>query len=317
MHRLFSLLLGGCLVSGMAMAQFGGRVGDVVIYAVTSKGPSTFNVVAANRVNSAAGFQIIDPTVQTPVQFGPNFPGESYVTLHSEPNDNFRFIIQQENILTQHNTWQAAAKLFIAQGIDVLLFPNGAAQDLTAGLFAPFPATVDFGPELPEIQAHSFMWTASPIFPLLQPAPPGYTSPIDPPGYDGSQYVLSLGTFDTLVPWIGLNDTYPGQGWEQGIDVRTIETDATAGTTVMMIRLRPGRQTPPFLINANTHLAVLSGSVNLVPTTGAAPATLTQFQYAFIPNGFAMVLSNPAPYTGPTTDYNPFYPYPNPFNPLP
>src|SRR5580692_6290826 len=117
MHRLFSLLLGGCLVSGMAMAQFGGRVGDVVIYAVTSKGPSTFNVVAANRVNSASGFQIIDPTVQTPVQFGPNFPGESYVTLHSEPNDNFRFIIQQENILTQHNTWQAAAKLFIAQGI--------------------------------------------------------------------------------------------------------------------------------------------------------------------------------------------------------
>ncbi|HVV43613.1 MAG TPA: hypothetical protein VHC72_00360 [Bryobacteraceae bacterium] len=316
MFRLIALLLGGSLAASMAMAQFGGRPGDVVIYAVTSKGSPEFHAVPANTVNTQAGFQIVDTLSQPPAPFGDAFPGESYITLHSEDNDSFRYIIQKENIQTQHNTFAAAAKLLIAEGIDRLLIPNKTPVDLTAGLYAPFPANVDFGPELPEMEAHSFMWTASPTFPLLVPADPSYRSPLDPPGQTGSEYVLSLGSFDALVPWIGLNTTYPGQGWKQGIDVRTMETDAAAGVTVRMIRLRPGRATPPFVIDGNTHLAVLQGSVNLTPTSGGQAVTLTRFQYAFIPNGFAIVLSNPAAYSGPTADFNPFAPYPNPFNPV-
>jgi hypothetical protein len=115
---------------------------------------------------------------------------------------------------------------------------------------------------------------------------------------------------------LGLNFTYPGQGWEQGIDIRPIEQDNAAGTVVRMIRLRGGRVTPPFVFGGNTHLAVLQGSVTLTPTQGGAAATLTKFQYAFIPNGFAIVLSNPVVYTGPASDFDPFYPYPNPFNPV-
>jgi hypothetical protein len=256
-------------------------------------------IVPSTTVNTATGFTVIDPTVQTPVPFGPNFPGESYVTLHQATNDNFRYIIQKEGIVTQHNTFLGPAKLLIVAGIDRLEIPNSTPIDLTAGLYAPFPQGVDFGPELPQIEAHSYMWTPSNVFPLLQPAAPGYLSPLDPPGDDGMQYVLSLGSFDTLTPWVGWYLMYPNAGWPEGIDDRVIDSDSTLGATVQMIRLRPGKVTPTFMIKANTHLAVLSGSVQITPA-GGKTVTLTQNQYAFIPNGFAISLSNPIPYTGPT-----------------
>jgi len=316
MYRVIGLVLGGCLAASLGMAQFGGKPGDVVIYAVTAKGSAAINVVPAGRTNTASGYQVIDTPKQLTTPFGPNFPGEFFVTLHTEPGDSFRFIIQKEGIETQLNTFSAAGKLFIAEGVDRLLIPNKKPFDLTAGLFAPFPATVDFGPELPEFEARSFLWTASPTFPLLQPAPPGYKSPITPAGLTGSEYVLSLGTPVALLPWVGLNFTYPGQGWKQGTDIRPIEQDGVAGTVIRMIRLRPGKVTPAFTFTGNTHLAVLQGSVTLTPTSGAPASTLTKFQYAFIPNGYSIVLSNPAVYSGPTSDFNPFYPYPNPFNPV-
>jgi hypothetical protein len=109
--------------------------------------------------------------------------------------------------------------------------------------------------------------------------------------------VLQLGQFAALVPWLGFNDLY-GAGWPQGIDQRLFDTDTALGSSVRMIRLRPGRQTPPFVIRANTHLAVLQGSVQIKPTNGAA-VTLTPKMYAFIPNGFAISLANPVTYSGP------------------
>ena len=315
LHILMALLAGVGITSGVANAQFGGRPGDTVLYVVTAKGSPDLKVVPASTPDTQAGYQTIDTVNQTPVPFGPNFAGESYVTLHTEAGDSFRYIIQKEGIATQHNVFQAAGKLFIAEGVDRLLIPNKTPVDLTAGLYAPFPANVDFGPELPEIEAHSFLWTAAPFFPLLTPVDPNYLSPQDPPGLTGSEYVLKLGTFDALIPWIGLNMTYPGQGWRQGIDFRTIEQDNAAGTTVRMLRLRPGRATPPFMVSGNTHIAVLQGSVIVKPTGGGTPVTLNKFGYAFLPNGYSVVLANPVVYAGPTSDFNPFYPYPNPFNP--
>ncbi len=295
------LILAVCAGIPGAFAQFGGRTNEVVLYLVNTKGSPTPQIVPSSTVNTATGFTVIDPTAQTPVPFGPNFAGEFYVNLHNESNDNFRYIIQKEGIVTQHNTFLGPGKLLIAQGIDRLLIPTQTdPTDLTAGLYAPFPQGVDFGPEVPEVEAHSFLWTPASVFPLLQPADPGYRSPLDPPGKDGSQYVLSLGTFDALVQWIGWNVTYPNVGWPWGIDSRLIETDAVLGATVRMVRLRPGKKTPTFRIAANTHIAVLSGSVQITPANGKA-ITLKANQYAFVPNGFAISLANPIAYTGPTT----------------
>jgi hypothetical protein len=299
--ELARMIITACLVAAVALGQFGGRANEVVLYVVTAKGNPAPQIVPSTTINTAVGFTVIDPTQQTPTPFGSNFPGESYVTLHSEPNDNFRYIIQKEGIVTQHNTFLGPAKLMIAAGVDRLLIPNAAPVDLTAGLYAPFPQGVDFGPELPQIEAHSFLWTPAAIFPLLQPADPSYLSPLDPPGQDGMQYVLTLGSFDALIPWVGWYKTYPNAGWPQGIDARLVDSDTTLGATVRMIRLRPGKLTPTFKINANTHLAVLSGSVQIRPSGGGTPVTLTKNQYAFIPNGFAVSLANPIPYAGPTS----------------
>ncbi len=286
-----------CLGLAPVSAQFGGRDNEVVLYTVSAKGNPNPVIVPASTANTQSGFQVKDPFQELLEPFGPDFAGEFFVTLHKEDADNFRFIIQREGIRTEHNTFQGPAKLMIIQGLDRLEIPNKDPIDLTAGLFAPFPEGVDFGPELPLAEANSFMWTPSPIFPLLKLADPSYISPITPAGFTGSEYVLQLGQFAALVPWLGFNSLY-GAAWPQGIDQRLLDFDSTLGSTARMIRLRPGRQTPPFVIRANTHIAVLQGSVQIKPTNGAA-VTLTPKMYAFIPNGFAITLANPVTYSGP------------------
>jgi hypothetical protein len=283
------------------MAQFGGREGDVVLYSVSAKGNPNLEVVSATTVNTATGFEKRDPNALTFKPFGPDFPGEFFVDLHNETGDNFRYVQQKEGIETQHNRFRGPGKVMISQGIDRLIIPNKEPIDLTAGLFAPFPEGVDFGPEVPILEARSFVWSPSPFFPLIEPMDPSFRGPQVPPGDTGNEFVLDLGKFLGILPWVGMEKIYPGVGWPFGIDQKLIERDDTLGTTARLFRLRGGRKTPTFVIRANTHLAVLSGSVQIIPPNGT-PVTLTRHQYAFIPSGFAIVLSNPKQYTGPTAE---------------
>jgi len=292
----FAVPLVALLFSGLASAQFGGREGDVILYLVSAKGSGDPVVVPGSTVNTATGFQTID-TLKQPLQpFGPDIPGEFFVTLHSEANDSFRFIVQREEQIP-HNRFIDTGKVLIVQGVDRLQIPNKDPIDLTAGLFAPFPQDVDFGPELPIFEANAFLWTAAPVFPLIVKAPDNYKGPMVPANLTGSEYVLTLGQFLGIIPFKGWDKLYPGVGWPQGVDEKFIERDATLGSTIRVLRIRGGRKTPPFLIRANTHVAVLSGSVQIAPVNGAA-VTLTAKQYAFIPNGFAVTMSNPKVYTG-------------------
>ena len=292
MRRIYFLILASCLGSTPALAQFGGREGDVVLYFVNAKGSPDIHVVPYDTVNSATGFETRNPFDGPWEPFGPDFAGEFFVTLHEEPGDSFRMVEQLEDIVTQHNIFLAPGKVFIAEGIDRLLIPEKAPVDLTAGLFAPFPEGVDFGPEVPIFEAHSFVWTPSPFFPLIEPIDPSYTSPIVPPGLTGSEYVLTLGQFLGIIPWESLRRLYPGAGWVDGIDMKMVEEDAELGSTVRVMRLRAGRKTPPFRVDANTHIAVLSGRVQIAPINGS-PASLDRFHYAFVPSGFAITLMNP------------------------
>ncbi|MSV27577.1 MAG: hypothetical protein EXQ52_02365 [Bryobacterales bacterium] len=297
MRSIILLPLIGLLASGLSLAQFGGREGDVVIYAVSAKGVGDPVVVPATTVNTATDFETRDPLKMPTQPFGPDFPGEFFVTLHSEANDSFRFVIQKEDILTQHNRFLGAGKVLIMQGIDRLVIPDKEPVDLTAGLYAPFPVGVDFGPELPILEANSFLWTAAPFFPLIQAADPSFKGSMVPADKTGSEYVLTLGQFMGIIPFKGWDKLYPNVGWPQGVDEKFVERDAALGVTVRLIRIRGGRKTPPFMIRANTHLAVLSGSVQIAPLNGTT-TTLTRKQYAFVPNGFAITLTNPKEYTG-------------------
>ncbi|MEQ1945610.1 MAG: hypothetical protein ABL995_00370 [Bryobacteraceae bacterium] len=301
MRSLFVVMLAAFIAPVALLAQFGGRDGDVVIYSVSAKGNADLVAVPAGTTNTVSGFQVKDPNALTPSPFGSDFAGEFFVNLHNETGDNFRYIIQKEGIVTQHNLFQGPGKVMISQGLDRLLIPNKDPIDLTAGLYAPFPQGVDFGPELPIVEARSFLWTPSPTFPLITPAPDTYKGPQVPANETGSEYVLELGQFLGILRWQGLNSFYPGAGWKQGIDVKVIEQDNALGSVSRVFRLRGGRTTPTFLVRANTHLAVLSGSVTITPA-GGTPFVLTKHQYAFVPSGFAITLSNPKVYSGPTFD---------------
>ena len=292
MRRTVLLCFLICLCSSLTFGQFGGREGDAVLYVVCAKGNSDFQVVPPDTVNPQTGLDIKDPFSMPREPFGPDFPGESFVLLHQEEQDNFRMVVQLPDIYTQHNQFLGPAKLLIFEGIDRLAIPAKAPIDLTAGLFAPFPEGVDFGPEVPVFEAHSFLWTPSPVFPLIVPRDPDFISPITPPGLTGSEYVLQLGSFLGIIPWVGFNKTYPGAGWTVGIDSKMIDQDPNLGSTVRLIRLRAGKKTPTFRIAANTHLAVLSGSVQITPAKGTT-TVLSTLNYAFVPNNFAIVLANP------------------------
>jgi hypothetical protein len=300
LHRALILTLVFSLVSIPVLAQFGGREGDAVVYLFTSKGSPDLQVVPFGAANTVSGFETKNPFLEPWQPFGPDFEAEFYITLHQEPDDAFRIIRQIEDIVIPHNVFLGPAKVLVAQGLDRLLIPGKAPVDLTAGLFAPFPEGVDFGPELPLFEAISFMWTPSPFFPLLEVADPDYTSPIVPPGLTGSEHVLGLGQFLGILPWHSLRQLDPGGGWADGIDLKLVEEDLELGSTARILRVRAGRRTPPFRINANTHVVVLSGNPLIAPVDGA-PVRLERFHYAFVPNGFAITLFNPKEFhfTGP------------------
>jgi hypothetical protein len=309
--RRSSVLVVSVLVAvAPVLAQYGGRVGDAVIYMVTAKGKPDMVTVPASTVNTATGFITEDPNDLFDEPFGPDFPGESRRKMHAEDGDVFNLIVERENIESPYQYLQGPVKVMIAQGLLRLYPPNETPVDTPVGFYAPFPDTIDFGPNRPNLPGAILFWTNfSTSFPVAKVAPPGYHSPALPPNFtNGIDYLLSIGTFVGIVPWDALSKVYPGSGWVQGIDRKLIEDDTNLGVRVQLFRLRPGRTTPYFKINANTHLWILNGSVNITPaggpTTVIANSGCTQpcagTVYSFVPPGFAIQISNPIAYTGPT-----------------
>jgi mannose-6-phosphate isomerase-like protein (cupin superfamily) len=139
----------------------------------------------------------------------------------------------------------------------------------------------------------TLMWTPHPTFPVAKIAPPDFVSPVVPPGSNGIEFLLGRGSFLGIIPWVSLRDLDPGGGWQRGIDTKVLDDDDDLGVTVQVIRLRPGRRTPLIRIPASTHLWILSGRAFITPA-GEAPREMQQDIYAFVPNGFAFQLSNPA-----------------------
>lgn len=299
MQKILAMFLLAAATATMASAQFGGRKDDVVLYLFSTKGQGSISVAPSTTVNTATGFETKDPFQQTAEQFGPNFPGESRRLLHKEDKDNFMVIVQKEWVQSEHQLFQDVAKVLIIGGMLRLLPPNKAPIDAPAGFYATFPSGVDFGPDIPVFEELSFLWTPFPNFPVITRLPPGQSGPAVPPGKTGIDVVVEQGQFLALKQWFSLYDLQPDAGWKEGIDIKSVDSDPTLGITVRLMRLRGGRTTPPFRINANTHVGVLQGRVNIAPVNGPA-TTLTQFQYAFVPNNFTITLDNPKVYDGPT-----------------
>jgi hypothetical protein len=126
--------------------------------------------------------------------------------------------------------------------------------------------------------------------------------PLRPANESGFQYLFTtpgLVTLPSLLPWTPLPSQYPGAGWMEKTFTKVMDVDTTVGDTIQLLRLEPGTKTPIFKTAGHTHLFVLQGSVNITPAGGSTVFMNTQ-TYAYLPEGFAVSLSNPAQYSGPT-----------------
>jgi hypothetical protein len=220
------------------------------------------------------------------------------VVLHKEAGDVFEFILENPDILDPNQELMYPAKVLIGQGALRILPPGESGIDAPETFYTDFPEHIVVAPHYALNAYKLVFWTPSLVFPVAVVVPTSFVSPVPPPGVGSADYIISLGVFPALIPWQGFDRTFPGVGWQQGTDMKQLERDNSLNVTVRLIRLRPGRRTPPFSVDGNTHVLVLQGSVQIGPAGGTAQ-TLPSWQYAFVPPGYAITLSNPIAYAGP------------------
>jgi hypothetical protein len=299
MRPTIFVIAGGLLAALPGAAQYGGRPGDTVMYVFTAKGTGTIQTLPLATVNTASGLQLIDPSTVVPQPFPTDFDQESRVVLHKEDGDVFEFILENPDILDPNQELLYPAKVLIAQGLLRISPPGEGDIDAPATFYTDFPLYSNVAPHYALNAPYSLVfWTPSLVFPVAIVVPETFVSPSTPKGESGADYIISLGVFPALIPWKGLDRTIPNAGWQQGTDSKTIERDDQLNTTARLIRLRPGRQTPPFSFDGDTHVLVVQGNVQIGPAGGTAQ-TLPSWQYAFVPSGYAITLSNEAVYAGP------------------
>ncbi len=299
MRSIIFVIAGSFLAALPGAAQYGGRPGDTVLYVFTSKGTGAIQTLPLPTVNTASGLQIIDPSTVSPQPFPSNFPQEYRVLLHQEDGDVFEFIVEAPDVVDPNTEIIFPAKVLIGEGLLRISPPGEGDIDAPATFYTDFPQYSNVAPhDALDAPYRLVFWTNSQVFPIGIEAPPTFVSPTTPKGETGADYIISLGVFPALIPWQGLDRTVPSSGWQQGTDIKQLERDNSLNATASLMRLRPGRQTPPFSFDSNTHILVLQGSVQIGPAGGTAQ-TLSSWQYAFVPPGYAITLSNPIVYSGP------------------
>ncbi len=297
----------GLTLAPAAMAQFGGRPGDVVIYMITPRNQLLdFQAVPPNTTNNAqvsARYRVVDintvPITGIPEgYFPPGSRTENFrrQLLNNDPDDCVFLVSRKKDIgYFPHRVYTTVDKTQIVKG---------TLRELEAGLDAPAPFYVtlhegsDFGADIPMIDLNVLFWTPSNDFPavlLTPPFTPGYGVP---PGLAGWQWNTGSIKVPPFIPWFAMRKQYPGAGWLDGIDSKFIEKDTQSGNTTIYLRLRPGRATPTFRFpGGNVHLFILQGSVNI--SANGTVRKMNLHDYAYVPGNFVFSLFNPNQYRGP------------------
>jgi hypothetical protein len=302
MKRNWVILLVACGAAAGTFAQFGGRPGDAVLYLVTSKGSAEFLEPAADG-QAPPGFghlEVIDPADLPFEPFGPDFPTQFRQLLHTGPDDLFYLVTQFEGREGAKRVFLATGKALILKGLLREFTPGRpeATIDFAGAGFTTFPRDVDIGPNLALDELEVLLWTNDPVFPIFERVDPDFVGPAVPPGMTGTEYVTELASAPLFVAWEKMRNLYPGRRWQDGIDLKVIDEDPAMGATFRLLRLRPGRATPSFQIDGNTHLFVLEGSVDIQPAGGSV-VTVGHKRYAFLERTLPVRLSNPRKYEGP------------------
>jgi mannose-6-phosphate isomerase-like protein (cupin superfamily) len=298
--RLIILAAAALMGSGAAWGQYGGRPGDAVIYFLTSKGAQDFKALPRTATNSAAllsRFERVDPSTIPLVPLGEGFPeGFRHQILHSESDDLFQLITQAEGDAGAHRIFVYSLKTFITAGIVRETVP---LIDYTGNAFTTLKKNVDFGPDLALQELHVIFWGPSNVFPAITVVPQDVSGSDVPPGKTGDDVILDIGVAPFFLPWTPLLRKYPGAGWMSGVDLKLIDTDATTNnSSIQVMRMRPGTHTPLFSNSGSTHFYVMSGTVTL-NVAGGASYLVPAGQYAFLPPGLAVTVTNARKYSGP------------------
>lgn len=281
------------LMAGAAVGQFGGKGEDTVLFLLTTKGDLSFETVpprAGNPTDLLNRLDFVDPASVPGILLGEPFPDVfSHQPLHSEPDDFFTLLTHREGPPGPHRVFLQTYKTFVIQGF---VREVGTTFDGFAASYAPLGEGVDYGPDKALEDLVVLFWAANSEFPLVQVIPPGTTGPNVPPGMTGTEYVFSQGRIVPFLPWHPLRRLYPEQRWMEGIFLQAIDHDPVEGSTIALLRFRPGKSTPPVRIDGNTHVFVLEGQILLAPL-GGEPLRLESNQYAFVPGGLNFQLVNP------------------------
>jgi mannose-6-phosphate isomerase-like protein (cupin superfamily) len=297
------ILAGFAFVPGL-MAQFGGRPGDVVIYALSPRNvPMTFTVQPPGTKNSAAAtaqFQVLpnSSVPETGIPPGTLPPGVGTTFLrqlfHNDPDDAMFLVYRVANSSFPHRVYTTVNKTQLVQGT---LHENEAGLDAPTPFYVTLHEGSDFGSDIAQDDLYVLFWTPSNNFPAVEITPEGQNGPSVPAGLTGWQWNTGSIKAPPFIPWLAMRKQYPGAGWQDGVDNKLIEYDSVAGNTTEYLRMRPGRQTPLFSLPGSTHLFILQGSVQL--QANGQTYTMNAKDYAYIPANFAFALFNPNQYNGP------------------
>jgi len=276
-----------------ALAQFGGRSGDVVIYAITYNGSGDFQAVLSNTTNSADSLSSFHVTVldSVPLSPSPPFPLIRRV-LYMTDKETFQIGTDYENTVGLNRLFTVPVRILQLEAGVINIYGQVNAE---ANNFVRVPPGINWVDDIALEDFTVANWFPSPWpFIVLTDRPGPYPCP---PGTSGfvcfAQIPGAITPVATGVPWTRLSTAYPGVGWPEGIDQKLLEADPILGDTIRQIRLRPGRETPPFRTAGHTHLFVLQGSVNITPANGGT-TTMNKCDYAFLPENFVVTLANPA-----------------------
>ena len=276
-------------LSTPAFAQFGGRPGDVVFYAVTANGSGDLQAISPTTTNTAPNLTSFQVTSLDSVPFSSSTPFTiKRQVFYEQPNELFEMNTDDENSVGAHRMFLIPTKLFFVAGV---INPLGNLVG-NANTYISIPQSLDVTSDL-SLETLQFLTWSPKNWPFI--AMTSQRGPVGPPDTPGWLYLFEIPNavmVPSLIPWTSVQALYPSGGWKAGFDSKLLDVDSSAGNTTRMLRLRPGVQTPPFRIPGHTHLYVLQGGATITPAGGGA-LTMKQSDYAFLPEGFTVTLANP------------------------
>jgi hypothetical protein len=277
------------VVPAVAHAQFGGRAGDVVFYAVTYNGSGEFQTLPPGTANTASQIGAVKVTryADVPYTSSEPFPLQRKV-FYMTQNETFQVGTDYETTIGLHRLNLFNVKILQIEGAINILgsfvgFPNTMIQ---------LPVGLDDGGDISLQDVTIITWFPGP-WPFIQVTDKQGPYPC-PAGTTGFQCFITIPDsikLPALMPWIALSIVYPGGRWQQGIDQKLLIQE-TGGVTIRQMRLRPGRQTPMIRTAGHTHLFVLQGE-GTVSAVGGLTLPMKKYDYTLLPENTVAVVANP------------------------